>query len=756
MRLTQFFLFLLSALSPYLGAQSIIEPLTKVDSKIRLLDSERQPLAQFPFFWVRGTSIVSLKTDEFGECLIPGLESAILRVSADMGRIMGDSIWPRNREEFIIETQISQINPVSITASVNPRLATDNPYAIQVVSRKTIEKMAAQNVADVLQNQSGVLLGQDPNLGASVQLQGLGGQNVKILINGVPMIGRLNGNIDVSQIPSENIERIEIVEGPMSVVYGTDAIGGVINIITKQSMRMSSRSRIKLFADQIGNLNLDGSLSEYRTLKKGSAWGFDATMGRQFFRGFDFDPETRSMDWKPKTRVYGDGSIFYQRKNWKQSLRYAQYHEYLLDRSNAEFNLINITGYNSYFYTQRRDISAVTDVKLNDQHSLRFQNAYNRYDREKRNVRRNLVTGSEVLTRPEDQDTTLNTAFNLRGLWEYQSKKSRFNTLLGYEIQQEQISTLRIKQMQPILDAALFGSLEYNPIPQLNIKPSLRLAYNSVFGQNPLPGFLGEGFKIAPLIPSLQIKSALSEHLVLRGSYARGFRAPTAKELYFLFVDINHNVQGNKSLQSEQSHNFNLSIDYRHSIAKDIAATFKLASFHNAVKNEIQLSLVDLGTNLYQYINIGMLNSAGISSQMQLFLGNWDLTLGFSYITNESQIDAQSGMRKWRVPQSTLNISHEWKKSGTALQWFSRYTGKTLGFMSTGTVYEIAPYGLADINLTQKIYKNRVLLQLGVKNLFNVSQIQNTAPNSGVHATATGGINIAMGRNLFLQCTVNL
>jgi len=76
--------------------------------------------------------------------------------------------------------------------------------------------------------------------------------------------------------------------------------------------------------------------------------------------------------------------------------------------------------------------------------------------------------------------------------------------------------------------------------------------------------------------------------------------------------------------------------------------------------------------------------------------------------------------------------------------------------MSTGTVYEIASYGLADINLTQKIYKNRVLLQLGVKNLFIVSQIQNTAPNSGVHASATGGINIAMGRNLFLQCTVNL
>lgn len=756
MRLTRFFLFLLSGLSPYLGAQSIIEVPTSAFSKIRLLDSESQPVAQFPFFWVRGTDVLALKTDEWGESRIPEQKGAILRIAADMGRISGDSIWFPTRGEFIIETQISQINPVSITASVNPRLATDNPYAIQVISRKTIEKMAAQNVADVLQNQSGVLLGQDPSLGASVQLQGLGGQNVKILINGVPMIGRLNGNIDVSQIPSENIERIEIVEGPMSVVYGTDAIGGVINIITKQPMRMSSRSRVKLFADQIGNFNLDGSVSEYRTLNTGAAWGFDATLGRQFFRGFDFDSETRSMDWKPKTRIYGDASVFYQRKNWKQSVRYAQYYEYLLDRSNAEFNLINISGYNNYFYTQRRDISAVTDVKLNDQHSLRFQNSYNRYDREKRNVRRNLVTGAEILTRPEDQDTTLNTAFNLRGLWEYQSKKSRFNTLVGYEIQQEQISTLRVKQMQPILDAALFGSLEYNPLPQLNIKPSVRLAYNSVFGQNPMPQLLGEEFKIAPLIPSLQIKSALSEHLVLRGSYARGFRAPTAKELYFLFVDINHNVQGNESLQTEHSHNFNLSIDYRHSIAKDVAATFKIASFRNAVSNEIQLSLVDLGTNLYQYINIGMLNSAGISTQTQLFLGNWDITLGFSYITNESQIDAQSGIRTWRVPQSTLNISHEWKKSGTAVQWFSRYTGKTLGFMSTGTIYEIASYGLADINMTQKIYKNRLSMQLGIKNLFNVSQIQNTAPNMGVHAAATGGINIAMGRNLFLQCTVNL
>lgn len=739
-------------LSLNLSAQS--DSFTSV--KIRLVNLERDPLSQFPFFAVTDTSKISYTTDEWGECWIPKVPKLHIQIPDDMGKVLGNSQLDIKNDEFVVQTQISQINPISITASVNPRLATDNPYSIQVISGKTIAKMGAQNVSEVLQNQSGVLMGQDPSLGTSIQLQGLGGQNVKILINGVPMIGRLNGNIDVSQIPSENIERIEIVEGPMSVVYGTDAIGGVINIITKQPLKIGSRSHMKGYTDQMGNHNIDGSVSQHQRINADLSVGFDINLGRQFFRGHDFQPETRSMDWKPKTRIYGDGTFFLKLKNLNQSVRYARFYEYLLDRSNAEYNLVSITGYNNYFHTERQDITSITDIKLNRQHSLRFQNAFNHYTREKINVRRNLVSGNEIITRPEDQDTTLNTAFNLRGLWEYRSRNKIFNTLLGYEVQNEYIRTLRVRQQDPINDIAIFGSLEYNPVKQLNIKPSLRIAYNSVFGTNPLPNILGNSFKLAPLIPSIQIKSALSEHLILRGSYARGFRAPTAKELYFLFVDINHNVQGNPDLNTEHSHNFNSSIDYRHSISKDIAATFKIAGFYNKVQNEIQLSLVDLNTNLYQYINIGRLNSHGLSSQTQLFVGNWNLTLGFSWIANESQQNAQTASRKWNVPQTTFNLSHEFKSTGTAIQWFSRYTGKTLGFLSNGETYEIENYGLADINVTQKFFNNRLLLQAGVKNLFNVSQIQNTAPNTGVHASGGGGTNIAMGRNLFLQCTLTL
>jgi outer membrane receptor for ferrienterochelin and colicins len=70
--------------------------------------------------------------------------------------------------------------------------------------------------------------------GSSVSINGISGEGVKILVNGVPMVGRIDGKIDISQINLTNVERIEIVKGPQSVIYGTDALGGVINIITKE------------------------------------------------------------------------------------------------------------------------------------------------------------------------------------------------------------------------------------------------------------------------------------------------------------------------------------------------------------------------------------------------------------------------------------------------------------------------------------------------------------------------------------------
>jgi outer membrane receptor for ferrienterochelin and colicins len=194
-------------------------------------------------------------TNEIGQISVPLKEDLQFSIDSSIGIIVGPTRFKADTTSIFFEVKgyVSEINPVSITTSARPRLATDEAYSLRVVSSKTIKQMGAQTVADVIQNQTSIILNNDASLGTSMQLQGMGGQNVKILINGVPMVGRLNGNIDISQIPINEIEKIEIIEGPMSVVYGTDAIGGVINIITRNPYTANDRMSVNSYADGLKN-----------------------------------------------------------------------------------------------------------------------------------------------------------------------------------------------------------------------------------------------------------------------------------------------------------------------------------------------------------------------------------------------------------------------------------------------------------------------------------------------------------------------
>lgn len=731
-------------------------------------DLDNQPVPALAFsiveintnFSVRPETSQFKETDENGEFLISSDKDYKIELIGNEGKIIQPSSQLLKSGiatlHVTVDVNIKRINPVTVTGSVQPRLASENPYSVQTISSKTIQLMAAQNLNDVLQNQSNIQLSNDPSLGTSIKLQGLGGQNVKILINGVPMIGRLNGNIDISQIPTSNIERIEIIEGPMSVVYGTDAIGGVINIITKKPMRSKNAYTLQGYSDAANNYNIDGQALGSFKLYKDISTGWSLGGGRQFFGGMDFNPSTRMMDWKPKTRIYGNGGLSFTTKKWKTSVNVNAFQEKLTDRSNAEYNLISVTGYNNYFLTTRADLVAVTEYKLNDRNHFRFQNSINGYYRTKTNVRRNLVTGTEVVTRPDDQDTTLNTQINLRGLWSHKSRFNKREWLWGYEVQSEQLETKRVLTGKPITDAAIFGSAEFKYYSKLNIKPSLRMAYNNTFGTNPLPNYLPTGLKLAPLIPSIQIKYDVSKHLTLRSSYAQGFRAPNAKELYFLFVDINHNVQGNPNLQSEKSQNYIVSLDYRHNISKEIGATFKLSGFYNHIQNQIQLALEDARTNLYRYINIGLMNSRGVTVQSDLFIHQLNFQISGSIMDNESRYDFMSGIASWRLAQATLNVRYDFPQKHASIQMFSRFTGPTVGYTNTAELYKNSSYYLTDLSISEKIWNNRIVLQAGCKNVFNVRQINTSLQSGGVHGSGSSGINIGTGRNFFAQCIITL
>src|SRR5690606_19562465 len=196
----------------------------------------------------------------------------------------------------------------------------------------------------------------------------------------------------------------------------------------------------------------------------------------------------------------------------------------------------------------RIDQAISINGELRKNRNLQFVTAYNFYQRRKNSYFVDLTTLERRLTDFDgDQDTTQIQAYMSRSSYST-SFDRKLNYELGYDVNYEFTSGLRIEDnFKSLGDFAAFGSLHYRPNSWLEIKPGLRQAYNTAYN--------------APLIPSIHTKINKG-NFIFRASYAVGFRAPAIRELHFYFVDINHNIQGNKNLKAEKSNNITLALNY--------------------------------------------------------------------------------------------------------------------------------------------------------------------------------------------------
>jgi outer membrane receptor for ferrienterochelin and colicins len=145
--------------------------------------------------------------------------------------ISDSSAQKQSASKTAFETQ--EFQDLFVTGQHAPTSAKNATYKITSIDKQEILKRGVTNLREALDNQLGIDLSQDNVYGSSVSINGISGEGIKVLVNGIPLVGRIDGKLDLSQINLNNVERIEIVKGPLSVIYGSDALGGVINIITK-------------------------------------------------------------------------------------------------------------------------------------------------------------------------------------------------------------------------------------------------------------------------------------------------------------------------------------------------------------------------------------------------------------------------------------------------------------------------------------------------------------------------------------------
>jgi outer membrane receptor for ferrienterochelin and colicins len=333
--------------------------------------------------------------------------------------------------------QLFDLDPVVVTGQYRPTTADKAVQRMHVIGAEQIQRMAAQNLGDVLGQELNMRLTQDNVLGTSLSMRGMGGENVKILVDGVPVIGRQDGNLDLAQIDLTGIERVEILEGPLSVNYGTNALAGTINLITRKNTGNSSSLKAIAYVEPMGRLNLSVAAGQH--FGKSDVL---LSVGRNFFGGwapgqsgvFDFNEHladsTRYQPWKPREQYFGRLNYRYALNDqWTLNYKGEAMQDRITDRGLPRAPYEE-SAFDSDFLTQRFDNALFATGKLNKGRHIDALIAHDRYQRTRRMWIRDLTT-LETQPVPGEADDSRFSLTNIRATYANANDSAKARLRIG-------------------------------------------------------------------------------------------------------------------------------------------------------------------------------------------------------------------------------------------------------------------------------------------------------------------------------------
>lgn len=636
-----------------------------------------------------------------------------------------------------LKATTSELGGYVVTGQTEIKKAESAPQKIFIIDSKKIQQLGAATLRDVLLNELNFRQSNDQFLGASVSIRGMGGRNIKILVDGIPVVGRENGNIDLSQILLSNIDRIEIIEGPMAVNFGGDALAGVINLISKKNSSKRISGQLNLLCESVGRYNSDVRIG-FATKK--ISWS--TTGGRYFFGGFDTLPNSRFQLWKPKTQYFLENQITY--KTGRSSFLKLQlngYTEKLSARGPVSITPYEAYAIDQYFYTTRINAALNFEKKFNNGDHLEILASAQQYRRVRKTFYKDMVVLKQWLTaNADEQDTVIFDGFLSRGTYNGGQNKKRLQWQAGYEAGYDYTTGKKLSSgKQSMTNLALFGNVEYKVTPLFLVRVGSRMNYNDHFGM--------------PIVPAVHLKFAPKESIVFRASYARGFRAPSLKEMYLTFIDQNHRVLGNPELKAELSHNINIDVDLKYNINK-VQASNTISFYYNNISEMITLVATNLLINEYSYRNFDGYRNLGMNVSQSIRWKQMSIRSGAALMGSESRMGGKMLSNiSW---EWNGQLNYRWSRLKTDINLFYKYNSAQSNFIlgedaKSVSIYTISGYHWMDASLNRTFYKNKILLTLGGKNLFNIRSVATSGNSGGVHTGGSVSTPMGYGRTGFIQ-----
>ena len=636
-------------------------------------------------------------------------------------------IHKMERSDSSMMSRSYTLNPVVVTGSGHHQRLKSTATPVHVLSSQEIKEQGITTFDAALTRMMPQVSMAPNSMGTFLRLNGLGNKYILILINGQKLTGDISNNVDLNRINMARVKRIEVLDGAASSLYGSDAIAGVINIITDQPTRdlvsVTSDTRVSGHGQLTENIALDiykngfGSYTSFSRDQadsyrindveyvKGSETETQPTIA-PFFTGYRSNLVGQKFTFAPNEHLALNAGIDYSYK--------------ITDRPNTRKGITGGTDYEMRYKGLRWNVGGI--YKFTSRNSLQADFTVDRFRYGKQYDVATKTYAIDDYVQSKKQRSMEGQLKAILGLMKNST------TIFGADWRKDYLTATSGNINQNAYTAAAFAQHEMLFFDRLTATVGLRLTYHETFNWH--------------LTPKATLMYAPG-NFRLRATYSAGFRAPGLDELYYHYFSVNRGkaqiIFGNKDLKPEKSNYFSLNAEYRSNILAVSVTGFMNRINDMVIRQNIDVDAASLAMlqaefpemtddqaqklerySLYKNSDKGDVKGVQVNVSANLFRG-FNLSANYVYTYARTCSGDQWAPLERSIRNAATvaaNYFHSWGNYGLSVNINGRLQSKTYY-----PDYEDAPgYGIWNLNTTHSFDGLKHLYlepSIGIDNIFN-------------------------------------
>lgn len=644
------------------------------------------------------------------------------------GSAVFSQIHRMERMDSAVVSRSYHLNPVVVTGSGHHQRLKSTATPVHVLSAQEIREQGITTFDGALTRMMPQVSMAPNSMGTFLRLNGLGNKYILILINGQKLSGDISNNVDLSRISMSRVKRIEILDGAASSLYGSDAIAGVINIITDQPTQqlvgVTSDTRISGHGQLTESVSLDifkNGFGSYTSFTHDRADSYQNNH-QEYVKGSDTEtqPTIAPLFTGYRSNIVGQRFTYTPHQHLALNAGF-DYSYKITDRPDTRDDITGGTDYEMRYKGFRWNVGGIYKFTAKNSLQANFTVDRFRYGKEYDVETKTNAIGDYVQSKKQRMmDGELKAILGL-------TRNS--TTIFGANWRKDYLTATSGNIDESVYALAAYAQHEQKLFKDLTATIGLRLTHHETFDNHLTP-------KVALMYAPGNFR--------FRATYSAGFRAPGLDELYYHYFSVNRGKAqisfGNQNLKPEKSNYFSLNAEYRDEVIA-VSVTGYLNRINDmVVKENVKVDEVSLAMlrkefpemtddqasrleqyALYQNSDVGDVKGLQLNLSANLFAGfNLSANYVYTYARSKSAAEWENLERSIRHAATVAaNYHHAWRRYGLNVNLNGRLQSKTY---YTGT-YEDAPgFGIWNLNTTHTFdIAKWIVLEpsVGIDNIFN-------------------------------------